>query len=296
MNEEELNQLLGWVDRSLEGRILKAKSIEKATTKALNKWLLELPTAIDGDVRIIVSDETVSNILASARKEIQKSLAGKEFEELSKSLISDFDGIVANVEQVHLEINGFKIPRGFKEMVISPIRKQAVSEVAGFLSESAIQANMIEPLTRTLLESVQFGYSITDAQNLIAERMDFGKYVGQIARDSFFQFDGTVNNLIAQKYGLDGYFYVGSIVEDSRGQCKRWTEIKRIPKDAIQEEVSWAKRKGEYKGRKKSGMISETSDKNFNIYRGGYNCRHRAIPVRISESERDSYIEKFGLS
>jgi hypothetical protein len=241
----------------------------------------------------LVNDDTVARLLASAKREIELTIGSDEFSKLSSSLISDFDGIVANIKDIHESVSGLAIPKLFEKSVISPVRQRAIAEVASFLSQKSLQANVVEPLTKVLFESVQFGYTISDAQDVLEDALNLGKYVGQIARDSFFQFDGTINNLIADKYELDGFRYVGSLVDDSRGQCKRWTEIGKIPKEALSKEISWAKRSGEYKGRKKSGMIPETNTQNFATYRGGYNCRHRAIPVRLSAEDIERYEKKY---
>jgi len=47
----------------------------------------------------------------------------------------------------------------------------------------------------------------------------------------------------------------------------------RIEEERLQQEINWAFQNGQ-------GMIPETNPDNFIINRGGYNCRHEAIPVR----------------
>ena len=291
----EFDRLADWLDALLDARIDESERIEKATLKALNEWLLQLDTAESNGVRVIVSGSTVSSLFANARKQIEQSLAGNNLRRFTEEIIADFNAIVGNVEELHRLANGITMSANFQKTAITPIKRQIIREVADALSDSSIHANIIEPLTRVMFESVQFNYTILEAQERLAAQMNYSKYIGQIVRDSFFQFDGTVNNMVAERYELNGFRYVGSIVKDSRGQCRRWVEIGKIPRKALSKEIAWAKRSGEYKGKKKSGMNGATNEKNFATYRGGYNCRHRAIPVRMSEAELKRY-EKRHLS
>jgi len=50
------------------------------------------------------------------------------------------------------------------------------------------------------------------------------KYVNQIVTDGVNQYQGAINKEIKQKYGLDAYNYINSIIETSRPQCVRWVE------------------------------------------------------------------------
>jgi len=100
----------------------------------------------------------------------------------------------------------------------------------------------------------------------------FARSATRIARDSFYQYQGAINQTIAVEFEMNAYRYIGSIVEETRAQCERWVEQEYILFSELQAEIDWAFTNG-------SGMIKETDIDTFGIYRGGWNCRHLAIPV-----------------
>ncbi|MFN9108950.1 MAG: hypothetical protein ACK5XN_02555, partial [Bacteroidota bacterium] len=108
----------------------------------------------------------------------------------------------------------------------------------------------------------------------------YSRYVKQVSRDALGQFDGQINAKIADEFGLDAFRYVGSIIDDSRSQCVRWVGKRILEKSEMQSEINWANNNG-------SGMIPGTTPENFLVYRGGYNCRHRAIPFKLTKSQRE---------
>jgi len=58
----------------------------------------------------------------------------------------------------------------------------------------------------------------------------------------------------------------------------RWADKGHILFSELEEEIRWAENNG-------SGMIEGTTPDNFAELRGGYNCRHFAVPVFIETNE-----------
>lgn len=96
-------------------------------------------------------------------------------------------------------------------------------------------------------------------------------YAGQIARDSLFQYNGTIQDNIGQKYNLTKFIYVGGLVKESRPFCKHLAGLDR--KIDIEEIPELVKRYPE-------GLVPNTTRENFPTYRGGYNCLHNVMMVR----------------
>jgi hypothetical protein len=109
----------------------------------------------------------------------------------------------------------------------------------------------------------------------------FARNATRIARDSFYQYQGAINQTIAVEFEMNAYRYIGSIVEETRAQCERWVEQEYILFSELQAEIDWAFTNG-------SGMIKETDIDTFGIYRGGWNCRHLAIPVFYEPDKTDT--------
>ena len=82
--------------------------------------------------------------------------------------------------------------------------------------------------------------------------------------------------MVRKEFDLNGFKYIGSLVKDSRPQCKKWKRMGVIRYDQLDKEISWAYSNGK-------GMIPGTNKDNFATYKGGYNCAHQAVATRIEE-------------
>jgi len=97
-------------------------------------------------------------------------------------------------------------------------------------------------------------------------------YINQLSRDVAFQHNGTVNQMIAEEYELNGFEYSGSIISSTRPLCAHLVKLDRpilfseLPALLV---------------KYPEGVIKGTNAKNFATYRGGWACRHRVFPVRI---------------
>lgn len=109
----------------------------------------------------------------------------------------------------------------------------------------------------------------------------FARNATRIARDSFYQYQGAINQTIAVEFEMNAYRYIGSIVDETRPQCQRWVEQEYILFSELQSEIDWAFTNG-------SGMIKETDIDTFGIYRGGWNCGHLAIPVFYEPEQNET--------
>lgn len=134
-----------------------------------------------------------------------------------------------------------------------------------YLSRLIVRGTTIEQMTRVIERDLR-GNPIRTGNRLYS-------YATLVARDTVGQYNGTINMLAAQEYGLEYYAYRGSLVQDSRDQCKRWVGKRYLKITELEEEIQWARENG-------SGMIPGTTPANFAVFRGGYNCRHEAIAVR----------------
>ena len=172
---------------------------------------------------------------------------------------------------------------------ISPIKKEAVSQVIDSLTGNGMYENFVKPIRKALYKNIVFGASVSetieDLQQYIGGKdSQMQKYVGQVATDSIQQYDGMVNQTYKNEFELGAIRYVGSIIETSRGQCVKWVKMGTLTDEQIKEELKWVKKASFYETHKVSGMIPDTTIKNFLINRGGFNCRHRAFGVKIKKT------------
>jgi hypothetical protein len=182
--------------------------------------------------------------------------------------------------EAHLERNAVKV-----ESLVS-FEEYATARVMANIAPRELAAAVHMAIRQNLFDSVHLGRSLMDAYKNVQRVLEpvssksmLETYAYTATRDAYYQYDGLVNGAIAAKYGLDALLYTGSIVAESRSQCKRWiNETKNghrgliLIKD-LPTEIQRAYATG-------SGMIGGTNKDNFMMYRGGYNCRHRTFAVR----------------
>lgn len=228
----------------------------------------------------IVFDSQTINLINEAEKRILKALNKSGYNDRVKSYLKDFDLIKENVVAQQKKINGINVAT----RPLNNLQKSAIQQTTNILTGNGMNYNFIQPVKDILLSSASSGMTIAEAELqlksiVLGDEERLGKlnrYVTQVSRDAVSQFDGMLQSRIAKEYDLDGISYEGSIIRDSRDQCKRWVEMGEIPWENLEAEVAWAFKYG-------SGMIPETTKDNFIIYRGGYNCRHSATAIRLSK-------------
>lgn len=213
--------------------------------------------------------------LASLDDRINRALLKSGYSDGVYAYLRDFKKIENNIRDLHSAVNKVEITAD----QIDPIRRIETNNALNRLTGAGISKDFTDPLRQALYRNTMFGASFSDTEKLIREYVLSGKidsklsrYVKQVSRDAVSQFDGAVQANIAKELKLNAKFYTGSLVVDSRSQCKRWVEKQILFLDELQDEIDWAVRNG-------SGMIPGTTVETFDIYRGGYNCRHRSIPT-----------------
>jgi hypothetical protein len=191
--------------------------------------------------------------------------------------VANFDSLANQTQAVQKFVNSLSIPSS----LISPVKKLYTDQVLFDMQGAGLATNLVRPLQQQLFKSILSGTNILDVQRELEQQFVgdanttglLKRYGTQISRDALGQFEGTLNQSIKNEYKLNAIRYVGSLVDDSREQCKRWVRARIILDSELQDEIRWAENEG-------SGMIAGTTPANFLQNRGGYNCRHVAIPVQ----------------
>ncbi len=203
-----------------------------------------------------------------------------------RKYLRDFDTLTDFNGELHEQLNGID-PEELKK-IVGPGQEQIVEDTLQGLTGSGVSTEVVAPIRQELFKNVVAGSSFEDVEQALREFItgsegkngQLSKYVTQISRDALNQYDGQVNSQIAKEFDLNAYEYVGSLIDDSRPQCRRWVNKEVLLKADLPSEIAWAESNG-------SGMIPGTTPDNFAIYRGGYNCRHQAIPFKLTRREAE---------
>jgi hypothetical protein len=258
--------------------------IEKKIYDAVRKKVLDMNFESG---KSLFDDENVQ-IINELNDVISNAIASSGYTAKVNEYLRSFETIKEFNFDAHRDVND--LPTDEMEELINPVQKQVTQQTIDGLTGSGIDTQFIQPMKEGIFKNIVSGATITDLETylkgyILSDELRLGqfkKYTTQIARDTLNQFDGQVNSRIANEFGLNAFKYVGSLIEDSRPQCVRWVGKGTLLLDELQTEINWANSNG-------SGMIPGTTPDNFSIYRGGYNCRHSAIPFKMTKSQIEKY-------
>lgn len=254
-------------------------SIESDLVEMIIDYVLQLDTK-KGQLIASVSN---TQSIAQLTKVIQDKLQLLGFNDFVTDYLVNFDDLTDYSIALHKDLNGLNVAKGR----LNKYKKLAISQVLENMIGAGLQSSVVLPLQNVLTENILQGGGLTDLIKDLRQQLQSNQTLGlvtshltQISRDGLMQYNGTTHAIIQKQYNLNAIRYIGSLVDDSRKQCKRWVNYRKNGKkgiiliDDLQKEINWAKRNG-------NGFIRSTTVSNFIINRGGFNCRHTAIPIRI---------------
>lgn len=253
--------------------------------KQFAKNALKLQDAFIKELRRSVSKLSTSRGRLENNADNRKFAAGilKQVEAINKKiglqnsvqlLFKDFGEMGLDLQKVHKDLSGIKLTQGFLSSYEEFAIQNLVYKMQGQGMDTALVQPIREALYRSVLQQGDLISTIDSLEEQLGSKDQYARYYTQTSRDALYGYAGTVNQGVANAYDLDGIMYVGDLVEDSRPQCARWVEQETLKVADLEDEIRWAYRNG-------SGMIAGTTSENFCELRGGYNCRHEAIPIRL---------------
>jgi hypothetical protein len=238
-----------------------------ATEQSILKSVLRLLGKVDTKDGKLENNLSSLALINELNKGIQEIIKDSTYRDKVSDYLVNFDTIEnLNKELVELT-NGIKLSK----VNTTTIKRNAVNDLTSQLIDpKSINNNLATPIKDIMFRSITTGATLKEARDLLStfiagDETKLGsarRWVSQIARDSLTQYDGLVNDIIAKEYELPA-------------------------------EISWAKSgfgggsltpsASNKKGA--TGMNPITTVETFATYRGGFNCRHMAIPVRIEDNE-----------
>jgi hypothetical protein len=273
MNFSVIADIDSIIDNSSDDLVNSTKGIEQRVFETIMQELQRFRGA-DGTLQL--SDDAIV-ALNEINIKVKNAIAESGYQETVITYLRNFDTLNTLKQGLY---NNYDLTR----LNLSDVRQAAVRITANNMIGSGLDANFINLVESIIFEYAASGGTITDAeaqlrQFILGDEERLGhleRYAGQIARDSISQYDGLINAKIAKEFEMDGIMYVGSLIDDSRPQCKRWVEKGTIAIADLPKEIEWAEKNG-------TGWIQGTTVDTFLPNRGGHRCRHRAIPVMLTD-------------
>ena len=233
------------------------------------------------------TNEKTDDFLLSLDRRISRILKQSGYNGSVTKYLTNFDKIADNVKEVQSKLNGINLT----SKQIDPFKRIEISNAWDNLLGSGVNKSFTQPVRQGLYRNIMFGATIGDVEKLLKDYIITTKkgdskllrYVKQVSRDSLSQFDGGLQQKISVELDFNACRYVGSLILDSRAQCRKWVGDGLIKlDDEFEKQIQKAINKGLYfDGKVSSGMIADTTLATFMANRGGHNCRHRAIATRI---------------
>ena len=233
------------------------------------------------------------NNLSKINKELKKILTKKTFKIPVEEYLKTFD----DIELLTKRIIGGEIDIDLKDLNLSAEKKLMVEDITnGLLNEEMLQNNLHQPLRKMLYRYSTTNVSLKQIEDELSnfilsndEGLGFAeKYVHTLAVESLSQFDGMINQRVAQAYDLDAFRIVGSLIKTSEPQCIQMVhEIGELGKYAVNGKYASKdldkiipKLKANYRG-----VHKDLNSSNYFIYRNHYGCRHTFIPTRLLDKD-----------
>lgn len=268
------------IDAALDELKKRLSIVEPRFNRQLLEWLRKYDTSSGNLSKSERNKERVFKFQRAAERFLLKS----GYFEMVDDFIVNFDRLQDNQQKFQLDFNGIKLTK----TELNPFKRWAINETTQNLKKQGLNIGLLRPIQDEMFTSVNQGGSLKDMidslENVLVTTEQRGglmkRLVTQASRDALGQYNGKVNESVRKTYKMDAILYVGSLVKDSRSQCRRWTGAGEfgvkglLAFDDLQKEINWAFNNGQ-------GMIPATTPETFTAFRGGYNCRHTAYPTRL---------------
>lgn len=256
-----------------------AELIQSAPDRAGDLFDLQWAVNARGQMRRILEDDylsSVQTILGDYRglsRELQRMLGTfGDFGEVQPEVIAglqrlSFQGFEALAQsQLDTLANGV-----YQATLAGRSKQDVIREVRGSINgiyQASDQAEIEELVEVAKTSTGARQQAAVDRLHSVynADRLgnNLRRYATTYATDSINQFSASLTINLANEVGVERFRYRGNVIRDTRDFCK-----KHINKEYTREEIDriW------------SGSWAGKSPGDPFIVRGGYNCRHRWIPI-----------------
>lgn len=236
-----------------------------AVMQSLNRRVSSLVSKLETDGDLIISDAVTIQRAENMRSEIV-SLFG-EYNEEVRRVTEEYDTVAQYVRE-SLESAG--IPVEFTQVdadILQAFSDDAFNELIALGNQTATEIGSM--VYTNAISGGKLSDTIEGVEQLLIGKTDkrgrpMANYAKTIANTKYMEIDATLTKKKAEEAGIDEFRYAGSLINDSRDWC-----VKHKDKVLTSAEIEgWADES--WQGKSPGNPFSA---------RGGYNCRHRWIPV-----------------
>ena len=275
-----------------------------------NEGIPSVQREIDSEIRLLIKSldmngkfikNSVQNIrlLSKLRSKIESIVLNNSYKKKVEQFAQTFN-TVATLQNLYFT----SLDKRFTpSKILGAIKEDAIGATIRSLTEGGINANLtsgIEDILRTYIRNGGEYVELVDKMKTFISGNNnvpgyLTRYARQVTIDSIQQYNAAYNHAISAELGYEWYMYIGSNITTTREFCQKMTKKKYFHKSELPEIL-----KGRIDGQQVRinpktdlwyGAYEDTSAKNFNDRRGGYQCRHQIyavsatmVPIEIKQA------------
>ncbi|MCP1384800.1 hypothetical protein [Runella salmonicolor] len=254
----------------------------QAWEEQLSKWLENLKKRIIAVNAVVLEglyeyvdqfDNTLSfsenlNVLLAAQTRLPYILQTSGYGLLVNNLVSKLGETITKLGDYFQKT--FKSPEQIKR--VTDLFTASLAKVKESLLGEGLQNGMVGEIVKTLQYHVYSKSTKTIFREALKKTLGANgqpvKYLTTYTSDTLYQYSRAYTEEVTKELDVQYYYYMGTRIDTSRDFCNA-----RMGKPFTKKEVqSWASL--DWKGK-----IPGTSKFSITMYVGGYNCRHRIVPI-----------------
>lgn len=285
-----------FIDKTIDALL---SDIENKTDKFYKRLIVYLDKF---DTKGGVYDSSQYDLIIKLQKFIENEVFDKETKSKIVKYLDSYDQATGNIIKINQSF-GNSVSRLNTNNLMSDAKKVALNSIGGLGFDKAITGVIQDKILNAINTNSSVDALTNDLKILIKPDNGVGlleKHFGQVAKDSLYQYQGSINKKIIDIYDFKNIRYVPlteinttrpvcdkivNICQDNGGKISI-VELKSLlqiycPQGTPNKAYTTYEIRGvEYRKQYGAGMIKGTSIDNFIVVRGGYNCRHSAIGAR----------------
>lgn len=234
---------------------------------------------LDADGNIEVSDANLQ-ILDDLKEAMQRIPKDKEY----MKNVAGLKKTLADIEALQTAYFESQFVNFLKPDVMDAIQEDAFKSAVSSLTESGINANVVNKAVQLARDSITSGSSFLDMSDQLKAFMvstpevpgKLQSYAKQVVNDTIHTTSRIYNARVAEDLGLNWFEYIGGLMKTSRPWCVAMEGKKYINRQEFAKVC-----RGDIDGKKVSlqGLMPDTNASNVESRCGGYNCEHHMAPV-----------------
>lgn len=191
--------------------------------------------------------------------------------EIDKVVIEFTKGLEVSTKYINEYFSTLTVGFASNQELYKVLKTQIIGDTVDLLKGVGMEANLLQPIKDILRQNITTGGSYKNLQKQLLQTVNSDKvkrYVGQITNDAIMGYERNYMITIAQDLKMNYYLYQGTEKNSTRPFCQS-----KVGKFFTADEVkNWADMSWE-------GKRIGTNQATIFYFVGGYNCRHRLLPV-----------------